>query len=46
MSRAILPLPQYVFMAWRFVKHRDNFAFTHTREIRLFIAEELLVTSF
>jgi hypothetical protein len=24
------PLPQYVFMAWRLVKHRDNFTFTFT----------------
>jgi hypothetical protein len=24
----ILPLPQYVFMAWYFVQHRDNFNFT------------------
>jgi hypothetical protein len=22
------PLPQYVFMAWYLVKHRDNFTFT------------------
>jgi len=22
------PLPQYVFMAWCLVKHRDNFTFT------------------
>jgi len=27
MRGAILPLPQYVFMAWCLVKHRDNFAF-------------------
>jgi len=24
----IPPLPQYVFLAWCLVKHRDNFAFT------------------
>jgi hypothetical protein len=24
----ILPLPQYVFMAWYLVKHRDKFTFT------------------
>jgi hypothetical protein len=24
----IPPLPQYVFMAWYFVKHRDSFTFT------------------
>jgi hypothetical protein len=23
--------PQYVFMAWRLVKHRDNFTFIFTR---------------
>jgi hypothetical protein len=28
MSGAIPPLPQYVFMAWCLVKHRDNFTFT------------------
>jgi hypothetical protein len=27
---AIPPLPQYVFMAWCLVKHRDNFTFTFT----------------
>jgi hypothetical protein len=27
MSGAIHPLPQYVFMAWCLVKHRDNFTF-------------------
>jgi hypothetical protein len=27
MGRAIPPLPQYVFMAWFLVKHRDNFAY-------------------
>jgi hypothetical protein len=27
MSGAILPLPQYVFMAWCLVKHRGNFTF-------------------
>jgi hypothetical protein len=25
MRGAILPFPQYVFMAWCLVKHRDNF---------------------
>jgi hypothetical protein len=30
MCGAILPLPQYVFMAWCSVKHRDNFNFTFT----------------
>jgi len=28
MSGAIPPLPQYSFMAWCLVKHRDNFTFT------------------
>jgi hypothetical protein len=28
MCGAIPPLPQYVFMAWCLVKHRDNFNFT------------------
>jgi hypothetical protein len=28
MRRAIHPLPQYAFMAWCLVKHRDNFTFT------------------
>jgi hypothetical protein len=25
------PLPQYVFMAWCLVKHRDNFTFIYMR---------------
>jgi hypothetical protein len=28
MRGAIPPLPQYVFMVWCLVKHRDNFTFT------------------
>jgi hypothetical protein len=28
MRGAILPLPQYVFLAWCLVKQRDNFTFT------------------
>jgi hypothetical protein len=28
MRGAIPPLPQYVFVAWCLVKHRDNFTFT------------------
>jgi hypothetical protein len=28
MREAIPPLPQYVFMAWCLVKHRDNSTFT------------------
>jgi hypothetical protein len=27
MREAIPPLPQYVFMAWCLVKHRENFTF-------------------
>jgi hypothetical protein len=27
MRRAIPPLPQYVYMAWCLVRHRDSFAF-------------------
>jgi len=27
MHGAIPPLPQYAFMAWHLVKHRDNFTF-------------------
>jgi hypothetical protein len=30
MHETIPPLPEYVFMAWRLVKHRDNFIFTVT----------------
>jgi hypothetical protein len=28
MRGAIPPLPQYIFMAWYFLKHMDNFTFT------------------
>jgi hypothetical protein len=28
MSGAVYPLPQYAFMVWCLVKHRDNFTFT------------------
>jgi len=28
MRGTIPPLPQYVFMVWCLVKHRDNFTFT------------------
>jgi hypothetical protein len=30
MRGAILPLPQYVFVAWCLVKHRNNFTLTFT----------------
>jgi len=29
MSGATPPLPQYVFMAWCLVKHKDSFTFTY-----------------
>jgi len=29
MRGAIPPLPQYAFMAWYLVKHRDNLPFTN-----------------
>jgi hypothetical protein len=32
MRGAIPPLPQYVFMAWCLVKHRDSFTFTFARD--------------
>jgi hypothetical protein len=35
MSAAILPLPQYIFMAWCLVKHRDKFTFTFTFTLQL-----------
>jgi hypothetical protein len=35
MRGAILPLPQYVFMAWCLVKHRDNFTFIITSYLRI-----------
>jgi hypothetical protein len=31
MRGAILPLPQYAFVAWCLVKHRDNFTFCFIR---------------
>jgi hypothetical protein len=52
MCGAILPLPQYVFMAWCVVKHRDNFTFypgyEPSREIRRCNGEEteVVVTLF
>jgi hypothetical protein len=33
MRRAKLPLPQYAFMAWCLVEHRDNFSFTFTNHL-------------
>jgi hypothetical protein len=37
MRGAIPPLPQYAFMAWCLVKHRDNFIFTLHKGISLSI---------
>jgi hypothetical protein len=34
MRGAILPLPQYAFMAWCLVKHRDNFTFTFNHRVQ------------
>jgi hypothetical protein len=34
MRGAILPFPQYIFMAWCLVKHRDNFTFTFRQATR------------
>jgi hypothetical protein len=34
MSGAIPPLPQYAFMAWCLVEHRDNFYLRITRRMR------------
>jgi hypothetical protein len=48
MHGAILPLPQYAFMAWCLVKHRDNFTFynakvmeTNTDSMSIFITHSL-----
>jgi len=30
LRRAILSIPQYVFIAWYLIKHRDNFALYRT----------------
>jgi hypothetical protein len=37
MRGAIPPLPQYVFMAWCLVKHRDNFNLVHLRMYRIIL---------
>jgi hypothetical protein len=34
MRGAIPPLPQYVFIASCFVKHRDNFTFTQNQRVK------------
>jgi hypothetical protein len=45
MHRAISALPQYVFMTWFLVKHRDNFTVTlhpvFTVRIQLFLEDHL-----
>jgi hypothetical protein len=38
MRGAIPPLPQYVFMAWCLVKHRDNFTLTFSYFYQSFMA--------
>jgi hypothetical protein len=34
MGGAILPFPQYAFMAWCLVKHRNNFTFSLRHRIQ------------
>jgi hypothetical protein len=41
MRGATPPLPQYAFMAWFLVKHRDSFTFSGLYEYVLHISEEL-----
>jgi hypothetical protein len=41
MRGAIPPLPQYVFMAWCLVKHRNNFAFYTVKGLEKVMAELL-----
>jgi hypothetical protein len=43
MRGAITPLPQYAFMAWCLVKHRDNFTFYFTESHTTFSGSENLV---
>jgi hypothetical protein len=43
MRGAIPPLPQYVFVAWCLVKHRENFTFTFTFTFGIVNAVHLLV---
>jgi hypothetical protein len=40
MSGAILPLPQYAFMAWCSVKHRDNFTLFVTKDLQLHVSND------
>jgi hypothetical protein len=43
MRGAIQPLPQYAFMSWCLVKHRDNFTFTSSQLIYSFDIQEMLL---
>jgi hypothetical protein len=45
MRRAIPPLPQYVFMAWCLIKHRDNFTFYGSGRLSFNIAVQATVFS-
>jgi hypothetical protein len=45
MRGAIPPLPQYAFMAWCLVKHRDNFTFTFYLVLVKFVILYLLIPS-
>jgi hypothetical protein len=45
MSGAIPPLPQYAFVAWCLVKHRDNFTFTFlSKDIALIADHKNLIS--
>jgi hypothetical protein len=46
MRGAIPPLPEYVFMAWCLLKHRDNFIFTIFFKILLFVLPLMLENKF
>jgi hypothetical protein len=49
MNGAISPLPQYVFMAWCLVKHRDKFTFSYidmTRDPLYCLTENLQRTKY
>jgi hypothetical protein len=45
---SFISTPQYVFMAWCLVKHRDNFTFTYRRNIQIVLIADysnILVSS-
>jgi hypothetical protein len=42
MRGAIPPLPQYDFMAWCLVKHRDNFTFTLPLDQGIYFHKQIL----